>query len=267
MEIEIIRADPAGNITIFVLPPVDTIDTGRLVIAHRLLADPALGAEQVGFVIRPEAVPGRLWRLEMMGEEFCGNAARSFGFFAAMEEGRGATGIKVEVSGMKEPLTVQADMDRGWAEVRIPGPIRQEELDWEGRSLPVYVFDGITHVIACNIQADEKTFFAVKERLERKGRGPDALGLMFRDENTGKMVPLVYVKKTGSLVAESSCGSGSAAMAVYLSRDLWDGEARVELRQPGGIIEAAVCKQAGEVRSITIGGKVSLSGRIRFKVE
>ncbi|MDR1904110.1 MAG: hypothetical protein LBQ88_17720 [Treponema sp.] len=265
MEIEIIRADPAGNITILVLPPVDTED--RLALAQRLLADPALGAEQAGFVVRPEAVPARLWRLEMMGGEFCGNAARSFGLFAAGEEGlRGRIGIKVEVSGMKAPLAVKADTDRGWAEVQIPGPIRHDQLEWEGRSLPVYVFDGITHVIALGLKADEKTFFAIKERLERKGSIPDALGLMFWDEHTGKMVPLVYVKNTGSLVAESSCGSGSAAMAVYLSRRLRDGEERVELCQPGGIIEAAVYRQAGEVRSVTIGGKVRLSARMRFKV-
>ena len=73
MELEIVRADPAGNITVFVLSPVEDRDE-RAAAVSALMADPALKAEQVGFVLQPLNVADP-WRLEMMGGEFCGNAA------------------------------------------------------------------------------------------------------------------------------------------------------------------------------------------------
>jgi diaminopimelate epimerase len=72
------------------------------------------------------------------------------------------------------------------------------------------------------------------------------------------MTPAVYVYGTDSLVFESSCGSGSAALAVCKSRPLVDGEARYRIRQPGGIIETRVVKRAGAAVSVAIGGPVTL---------
>ena len=46
MELNILRADPAGNITVFVLDPVEKAQ--RAAIAEKIMAIPALKAEQVG---------------------------------------------------------------------------------------------------------------------------------------------------------------------------------------------------------------------------
>ena len=53
MQYEIVIADPAKNITLFVLNPVEN----RTEAAQGLLGVPGLGAEQVGFVIAPKT-PG-----------------------------------------------------------------------------------------------------------------------------------------------------------------------------------------------------------------
>jgi hypothetical protein len=74
LSFEIVIADPAKNITIFVHDRLDS-KPERTEAAKLLLADPSLKAEQVGFVI-PPAGNQKYWRLEMMGSEFCGNAAR-----------------------------------------------------------------------------------------------------------------------------------------------------------------------------------------------
>ena len=73
MKLNILRADPAGNITIFVLDPIEKAQ--RAAIAEQIMAIPFLKAEQVGYACPPEdGVDGRM---EMMGGEFCGNATRS----------------------------------------------------------------------------------------------------------------------------------------------------------------------------------------------
>lgn len=53
MKLKILRADPAGNITIFVLDPVER--GWRTAVAARLMALPGLGVEQVAFVCPPTA--------------------------------------------------------------------------------------------------------------------------------------------------------------------------------------------------------------------
>ena len=67
MELNILRADPAGNITVFVLDPVEKAQ--RAAIAEKIMAIPALKAEQVGYACAAEDdVDGHM---EMMGGEFC----------------------------------------------------------------------------------------------------------------------------------------------------------------------------------------------------
>jgi diaminopimelate epimerase len=273
---EIVIADPAKNITLFVFDAGGDRET-RAETARALLKDSRFGAEQVGFVLPP--VPGtagrRLWRLEMMGGEFCGNAARSFGFFIAREMGLcGRVPVTIEISGMETPLVVTVDTEAGTAEAGIPKPraIDRVEIsggELEGRDFPLVIFDGIVHVIALNIKPEEKTFHRIKAAAEKRCQDlseesvcPDALGVMFYDTKDRFMRPAVYVAATDSLVFESSCGSGTAALAAWETRNAGDGESRLEVKQPGGVIEAEVYRKNGEITGISIGGPVKLSGRI-----
>jgi diaminopimelate epimerase len=266
MNYEIVLADPAKNITVFVLNPV----ADQAAAARELLADPGLKAEQVGFVI-PPAGEGGIWRLRMMGGEFCGNAARSFGLFVAREQGLvGEQTVFIGVSGAAENLPVRVYVEEGRAAVEVPGPLALDPLDFEGRSLPVYVFDGITHVIAPDISPDTEVFSRIKDRIEGKfgrsaaGQPMAALGVLFYDTAAAFMRPGVYVYGTGSLVFESSCGSGSAALALWKTGNLGDGETVWEVKQPGGLIEVRVRRRGGKVCGLSIGGKVTLSGRIEL---
>jgi diaminopimelate epimerase len=264
MELTIVRADPAGNITIFVLDQIDD-PCLRLRAAKALLAEPSLKAEQVGFVIPPDHnAPTGHWRLEMMGGEFCGNAARSFGLYAARESGlRGTRDIRIGISGVPDPIPVRVDLDASTAEAEIPGPRAEAAVFWEGRSFPVLYFEGITHVIAGGVEPDRNMVLGLVEKLTQRTRHPiDAVGVMFYDPVRRFMRPAVYVAATESLVFESSCGSGTAALAAYLSRELSSGEDRREIFQPGGIIEARVTKEAGKIKAIGIGGPVSLDDSI-----
>ena len=268
MELTIVRADPAGNITVFVLDRIDD-PALRLRAAKALLAETSLRAEQVGFVIPPDPAPppgsaaGGHWRLEMLGGEFCGNAARSFGLYAARETGlRGKQDLCIGISGVPDPVPVHADLDASAAEAEIPGPRAQGVLSWEGRSLPLYIFDGISHVIAEGLSPSRDMVLGLAESVRQAGGSAAALGLMFYDPLRRFMRPAVYVAATESLVFESSCGSGTAALAAHLSREASGGESRWEILQPGGVIKARVKKHAGKIETIGIGGPVSLGDSI-----
>jgi diaminopimelate epimerase len=294
MGYDIVIADPANNITVFVLTPVPPAE--RAEAARALLSDPSLKAEQVGFVVpppqdvgsgsRPDAplrpdVPLRpgaplwrgatLWRLDMMGGEFCGNAARSFGLYVARQAGlSGKVCLEVEISGT--PVMVRADLERGLAEASMPPVIAQGTLAWGGADLPVYLFEGIAHVIAPDVAPSASAFYAIKALLETAlpgaassrgmsfpgtGAEIDALGVMFWDARV--MTPAVYVRGTDTLVFESSCGSGSAALGLHLTRGMEEGEELLAVKQSGGVIEVRVEKRPGEAAALSIGGPVALS--------
>jgi diaminopimelate epimerase len=283
MGYDIVIADPANNITVFVLTPVPPAE--RAEAARALLDDPSLKAEQVGFVVPPSqdgavgsgswrgSTPWReatLWRLDMMGGEFCGNAARSFGLYAARRTGlSGQVCLELAISGT--PVTVRADVERGLAEASMPPVIARETLAWGGADLPVYVFEGIAHVIAPDSAPSESAFGAIKALLEAaltgaafQGTAVDALGVMFWDSAARFMTPAVYVRGTDTLVFESSCGSGSAALGLYLTRDLEAGGELLTVKQPGGIIEVRVEKLSGQAAALSIGGPVTLSCPARW---
>jgi diaminopimelate epimerase len=271
MKAQILIADPAGNITALVLSPV--AEGERVALSAAILADPSLHVEQVGFVLPPSAHPAeeKLWRLEMMGGEFCGNAARSFGLYLARRYGYGKN-CSVLISGAKKPVALEIDVESGLARAEMPLPKDSGEIQFEGRILPVFVFDGITHIIAPDLKSGRETFFAVKKMI---GNEPDALGVLFlespgfppEDEKGDVslyMKPAVYVRATDTLVFESSCGSGSAALGAWLGRKQHDGTGNYSIAQPGGIIDVRVRKERGTISEICIGGKVRLGDPFWF---
>ena len=117
MELNILRADPAGNITVFVLDPVEKAQ--RAAIAEKIMAIPALKAEQVGYACTAEDnVDGHM---EMMGGEFCGNATRAYGMYIAQQKG-GLSSVRLRVSGCDHAVTAQVDLKSGTARAEMPCP-------------------------------------------------------------------------------------------------------------------------------------------------
>ena len=89
MRIRYIPADPAGNLTGLVLTHVS--QEVRPALAARLMAVCPEGFEQIAF-IDEDSLTSPLPRMEMMGGEFCGNASRAFGWYAAQRRRAGASG-------------------------------------------------------------------------------------------------------------------------------------------------------------------------------
>jgi len=262
---KILAADPAKNITVFVLDTVED-PADRAALARVILADKNLKAEQVGFVSPPASCHEKsLWHLEMAGGEFCGNAARCFGLYVAKTRGlKGRANLFVSVSGAKEPVQVEVDTERSRAAAEMPKPLTVESVDCEGRSLPVLIFEGITHVIAQDLESGSENFYAIKAAVEKRFPAPAALGVMFYDTASRFLRPAVYVRSVDTMVFESSCGSGSAALGIWLCREIADGTAKYAIAQAGGVIETEVVKRADKVVRITIGGEVRLGEPEKF---
>lgn len=243
--------NPAGNRTAFVLTP--TAPEERPLIAARLMAEPELRIEQVGFSVPPRH--GGAVRIEMAGGEFCGNALRSAGYYHALTRGeRGKCCVPVEISGSPGVHPVTADMPAGLASAAMPLP---EDTECLGRKLPAAYrvrFPGITHIV---LETPEPEPVLVERALAAAG-GVPAVGVMFLDRAAGKLRPVVCVAEPPTRVAESSCASGSTAAAVVLCTAMRDGTATVSLEQPGGVLAVSVQKQNGRVTALSVCGPVSI---------
>nr|WP_312578528.1 hypothetical protein [Sedimentibacter sp.] len=253
---DVVIADPVGNVTALVLNQ-DVERNDYMYIANRLMGIGELGIEQVGFVKSPK-IGGSL-RLEMMGGEFCGNATRSFGLYIAFCKGAvDSEIIPVEISGCSDVLNVDTNVRKGYAKTTMPLPIGIDCIVIDNNYVYVIEFEGIVHVIAENVEVGNEIYEKIKKVLINK-YDIDAFGIMFLNNDELKITPLVYVKETDSVVYEHSCGSGTIATAIYLTKDKDDGIYSYDICNPGGMIEAQVYKQDGKVVKATIGGKVILS--------
>ena len=248
MHIRMVLADPAGNLTAFALSPVGAED--RAEIAARIMR--AARAEQVAFVDE-ESLLSPLPRMDMMGGEFCGNATRAFALYAAGRRGRGETRLCVSVSGAREPVRVALDPARGRAWAQMPLPVALEEIAAAGRRIPLVRMEGIAHAVLRGEEPSPELARAVLAAMPRE----DAQGVLF--SRGSRMTPLVRVTATDTCVWESSCGSGSVALAWLLAGDMPDGEHRFAFDEPGGMLEVVVQKREGRAAAITMGGPVSLS--------
>lgn len=242
MKLDYMVADPAGNITVFVLS--DVPKEQYVPVAEHFLADPALKAEQVGFV-KPPILGGEA-RLEMMGGEFCGNAARSFGLLCS----RGRKAVSIEITGSSHPLQVSVTGSN--AQVEMPLPQAVGDLD----GTPAVIFEGIVHLIVQDKKPNEGLVKQLIAAAEARFH-PEATGVLFTDGR--HMTPVVYVKGTETTVWERSCGSGTFALACFQALKQGDGNHRFGFIQPGGLISAQVEVKDGSVHFGTIGGPVALS--------
>lgn len=248
MKLNVLRADPAGNITLFVLDPVPVED--RAGIAARLMALPGSDAEQVGYLCPP--VMGGAGRMEMAGGEFCGNATRAFGMLMSRRLG-GAPRVLVEVSGCEAPVEVDVDLPAGTARARMPLPRSVSRV--ESHSGVLVDLGGIAHLVVEDVPPSLE-FFRKAEPLFERFPDAEAYGVIFLDTRKGTMTPLVKVPAAGTLVWEGSCGSGSLAAAVAQSRT--DGPFVRAYVQPAGTVEASVIRENGKMASAWIGGPVIL---------
>ncbi len=257
MKWTVVMADPAGNRTAIVRSGVPA--SRRQEVAEAIMADESLRAEQVGFETRPR-YGGSLGRLEMAGGEFCGNAARSYGYLLCKE--KGIDHCKIEMSGTREQLEVICDLERETAAGQMPMPERLEMAGEDADGIyPLVISRGITHMICEGREFDEA--FA-RRMIDKFGKNYSAFGVQF--VNGESLVPVVYVAVSDSVCCESSCGSGSLAAAWFLARNEKDGFHSYNFEEPGGVIVVNIAKRQGRYAG-TVGGKLTLEEPVQMETD
>lgn len=267
MEIHFVIADPAGNITAIVKDGV--ADDDYRSVAAAIMQDPQWKVEQVGFITEPKL--GGEARLQMMGGEFCGNAARSFGKYIAQKKRKQEAVI--EISGNSTPMRIETDPARGSAKAQMPCPVKMDELSVGLGSYPVVVFEGIVHLITEKKMPEPDELQKLLSLLYQK-YDTEAAGVLYLEKAADeyRMTPAVHVHATDSLVYENSCGSGSVAAASYLAlqecrqSEAEQGTYTYDIQQPGGCITASVTVSQEKITAASIDGAVSIGGEIAMEI-
>jgi len=125
MQIRTIKADPSGNITLFLLDPVAP-EIRKALNQELLSLDPSV--EQIGCLSLKEGQP----QVEMMGGEFCGNATRSAGAYGLLLSGEKEGTFQVTCSGYPTPLDVKAKKVREGifeASVQLAPPLGMKKIN------------------------------------------------------------------------------------------------------------------------------------------
>ncbi len=266
-----VRLDPTGNITCLVLDPVP----GELKpeVTRRLMAE----CEQTAYLAEPSR-PGARARIQLMGGEFCGNAAMASAAWLAAQDGLrpgGSVRVPLEVSGADGVLDclVEAGEEEYRGTVDMPRvleifPVQSELLfsfqkpnalpERDGIRLTAVRMEGILHIVAESRQRlpDEAAEAALRKAAAYFG--DEALGLLQWNEADGVMRPLVFVRGSGTMVWETGCGSGSAAVGALRAYRRGSGTTVTRVSQPGGVIKVSAEATEGRSCSVRISGRVRL---------
>ena len=127
-------------------------------------------------------------------------------------------------------------------------------IEYSPEGFPLVVSEGITHMILEDMEPDEDL---IRHLVDTYGRKWEAFGIMFLKGE--RLIPVVYVAGAGSLVYESSCGSGSLAAAWYLGqKSVRDGLSTYSFQEPGGIIRVDLRREKDGSISGRMGGELLL---------
>ncbi len=240
---------PSGNTTAIVEQPVSR---QRQAAVARAIMQARPQIEQVGY-IEPAQDSRAALRLQMMGGEFCGNAARAAAHFWASRHGFGQ--VRIEVSGAVSVLTVETTPTT--AKIVLPGDFfRRRQQVAEGC---VVDLQGIRHVLV----ADEAILRDATQVIAKYSGDQPALGVVYI-QRAGALIknrPRIWVRATNTCVDETACGSGSIAAAIAAYDPATDCRT-FAVEQPSREI-CTVCLQPAKAgfTSISLSGIVKLLGQ------
>lgn len=217
MKLNYAYVDPGGNPTILVLDKIPR--EKQPAISEKIIKTSKLPCEQVGFLETPKNKRAAL-RLQMMGGEFCGNALRATAAILSVESKENK--LILESSGTSKLIktSVMKDDESIWAETEVPlSNPKVTKLDY--LNMIRIDLEGVTHFLL------PKKYFSKREEILETLKSwnitADAYGLIFYEQKEDKsfsIVPIVRVRRTDTLIYETSCASGSVALAIAMNDDL-----------------------------------------------
>ena len=247
--------NPSGNLTALVTEWGGAED--ETAITARLMRE----SEQVAY-LDPPMQPGALARIRLMGGEFCGNAAMAAAGWLVRDRllnGQEMT-VPVEVSGAQGVLfcRIRGLEDGFEGTVEMPRVLGIRPAEIGGIPVTEVRMEGITHLVRENREPLEKEKAEALLKAFAEKTEAEAAGLLDRNPETGFMRPLVYVRGSGTLVWESACGSGTAAIGALEAWRRGNGKAETQVGQPGGVLRAEAVSERGSITEVQITGVVRI---------
>ena len=219
MSIEYKILNPSGNITALV-----TKDYPRekyQEISSKIMQSNSQ-IEQVGFL---KKYSDSIYRLEMAGLEFCGNASRAFACFLVKEKYVSKNNFPISVTGYDDLIGCHVEkIENNYfstIDLKLNKSINNFVKKMKLNNQDVYIINlpGISHLLL-----DQTKFLFNKDNCLNEAKNIikelnlfnlPAVGVVWHDKN--KINPVVYVRDIDSLFYENSCGSGSIAYGIYQS--------------------------------------------------
>ena len=209
--------------------------------------------EQVGFL---KKYSDTVFRLEMAGLEFCGNASRAFACFLVKEKYVTSNKFEISVSGYDGLIECNVEKKENeffsTIDLKLKKPINDfiEKKILDGQEVFMVKLPGISHVFL-----DIKKFKFDKDNCKKEAKeilnkldllDIAAVGVIWYENK--QIHPVVYVKDIDSLFYENSCGSGSMAFGIY----------QAYLKNSDGLFDYNVVQKNEDI----VGVKVDLNNKI-----
>ncbi|MFK4784443.1 hypothetical protein [Fusobacterium sp. MFO224] len=270
MKLNFIKMNPTENMTVLILNPLPR--DKYIEIANKIMNYNNLYAEQVGFIEKPERNNEEIGvRLHMMGGEFCCNASCALAaalvdrnHYSVKTDGNKHL-VKFEVSGADEDILCEVSCPKNnktyeaKIKMSLPKSIEEFYINYKDEIYEGHLvkFPGIVHYVVSGVKEEDRIDF-FKNFIEKSGLDNfEAIGIMFLREEDMFITPLVYVRKTDSLVWERGCGSGSTATGIVKSY-LLKKNAEINVNQPGGTLKISTNWTDGKVSSVYLTGTVNM---------
>jgi len=174
--------DTAGQITAVV---ISAINSKKYANVSRALMSENPNVEQVVFLTSNS--------IQTMGGELCINGSLAGVYIA--------NNPITNISGINQPISFQKQQSQ--ISIRLPKSILKRRIN------NIIQLTGIVYIISTNKKYTTKAYLI---KLAKQFNSP-ASGVIIPNNNS--IIPIVYVKKTDSLVRENACGSGSLAYALF----------------------------------------------------
>ncbi|MEA4963166.1 hypothetical protein [Lutispora sp.] len=246
MELNFVKLSPAENTTVLVTNYVDSNNYPEVV--SKIITYTHINAEQVGFIKKPNGKEAIL-RLEMPAGEFCGDGIMSAAALVSWLGYSDKMEFSLESSGLNSLVHCSVKkIQNNLYKVKAYMPIEYQIIDYQSTfrnhkiigklvSLP-----GITHLILeAGLNQYEAEFISelvkhIAAEIKAKAIGVIPYSASSTEVNIN---PCIHVPKTGKLLFERGCGSGSLAVGLCLAQK-HKKSINTSIKQPGGVIRVGI---------------------------
>ncbi len=187
-----------------------------------MLETEKFGVEQAGFLLEKQTSS---YHFEMSGGEFCGNAARSAAVIVSLLEKKEQNSFTM--SGFQNPVSSHVkriNETKFTVTCEFPNlPVLINPARVNDMEMNIVDLGGIVHVVINSpfpSDSHQDEHKKIMEKLSLGDRG--AIGVIWTNkiENGIRIDPVVWVKSINTYFHETSCGSGTIAVAATTGENI-----------------------------------------------